>query len=267
MTAKQSRPGALVTGASSGIGYELAKLLAREGHDVALVARSGDQLEKIASNLEEDFGVLVVVIREDLTDPDAPDRIFDRLESLGFRTDVLVNNAGFGTLGRFARSDAGPQIDMVQVNVTALTHLTRRFVEPMVEREHGRILNVASTAAFQPGPFMAVYFATKAYVLSFSEALGEEMRGTGVTVTALCPGPTVTGFQTRAAMEHSPIGGRMVTGDAAAVARAGYAGMVKGKRVVIPGVFNKAGSALPRLFPRALATRVVARMTAVRGDT
>ncbi len=159
MNAKQSRPGALVTGASSGIGYELAKLLAREGHDVALVARSGDQLEKIAADLEEDFGVHALVIREDLTDPDAPDRIFDRLESLGFRTDALVNNAGFGTLGRFARSDAGSQIDMVQVNVTALTHLTRRFVEPMVERERGRILNVASTAAFQPGPFMAVYFA------------------------------------------------------------------------------------------------------------
>jgi short-subunit dehydrogenase len=136
----------------------------------------------------------------------------------------------------------------------------------MVSRGRGRILNVASTAAFQPGPFMAVYFATKAYVLSFSEALAEELRGTGVTVTTLCPGPTVTGFQKRAGMEHAPIGGRMVTGDAASVARAGYRGMVKGKRIVVPGLFNRVGSWLPRFFPRSVATRIVARLTSARGE-
>jgi short-subunit dehydrogenase len=261
-----SRPGALVTGASSGIGYELAKILAREGHDVALVARSADQLEKIATDLREDFGVQALVVPVDLSDPDSPNRIFDHLQEAEFQVDVLVNNAGFGTLGRFVRSDTGAQVDMVEVNVSALTHLTRLYAERMVDRRQGRIMNVASTAAFQPGPYMAVYFATKAYVLSFSEALAEELRRTGVTVTTLCPGPTVTGFQKRAGMEHAPVGGRMVTGDAASVARAGYAGMMKGRRVVIPGLFNRLGTMLPRFLPRALATRVVARMTAVRGD-
>lgn len=262
----QPRPGALVTGASGGIGYELAKILAREGHDVALVARSADQLEKIASDLVEDFGVRALAVPADLSDPKSPDRIADFLGEAGFQVDVLVNNAGFGTMGRFARSDTGAQVDMVEVNISALTHLTRLYTERMVVRGEGRIMNVASTAAFQPGPFMAVYFATKAYVLSFSEALAEELRDTGVSVTTLCPGPTVTGFQKRAGMEHAPIGGRMVTGDAAAVARAGYAGMMKGRRLVIPGLLNRVGTTLPRFFPRALATRIVARLTAVRGE-
>lgn len=261
----QARPGALVTGASSGIGYELARILAREGHDVALVARSADQLAKISADLRDDFGVRALVVVADLSDSDAPDRVFEQLREAEFRVDVLVNNAGFGTMGRFSRSDMAAQVDMVAVNVSALTHLTRLYAEPMVERGHGRIMNVASTAAFQPGPYMAVYFATKAYVLSFSEALAEELRRTGVTVTTLCPGPTVTGFQKRAGMEHAPIGGRMVTGDAASVARVGYAGMMKGQRVVVPGLANRVGTFLPRLFPRALATRIVARMTAVRG--
>jgi short-subunit dehydrogenase len=261
----EPRPGALVTGASSGIGYELTKILAREGYDVAVVARSADQLEQIASDLRDDFGVRVLVVPDDLADPEAPDRIFERLREAEFPVDVLVNNAGFGSLGRFVDSDTGAQVDMVQVNVAALTHLTRLYAGSMVALGRGRILNVASTAAFQPGPFMATYFATKAFVLSFSDAVGEELRGTGVTVTTLCPGPTVTGFQKRASMEHSPIGDRLVTGDAASVARAGYAGMTKGKRVVIPGLLNRVGTVLPRLLPRALATRVVARMTAVRG--
>lgn len=263
----RSRPGALVTGASSGIGYELARVLAREGHDLALVARSADQLERIAADLRDDFGVRVLVAAADLSDPGAPDRIVDRLSDEDFPVQVLVNNAGFGALGRFERSDTGSVLDMIAVNVSALTHLTRLYAEVMVERGEGRIMNVASTAAFQPGPYMAVYFATKAFVLSFSEALAEELRHTGVTVTALCPGPTVTGFQKRAGMERAPIGGRIVTGDAAAVARLAYRAMVKGRRIVIPGLFNRIGAALPRFFPRVLATRIVARMTAVRGET
>jgi len=267
LAAVSGKPGALVTGASSGIGYELVKILAREGHDVALVARSEGQLERIASDLRDDFGVRAVVVAADLSEPSSADRVFERLEDEGFQVDVLVNNAAFGTLGRFDRSDLGTQVDTVQVNVSALTHLTRLCCAGMVERGHGRILNVASTAAFQPGPFMAVYFASKAYVLSFSDALGEELRGSGVTVTALCPGPTRTGFQKRAGMERAPVGGRMVTGDAASVARAGYAGMMKGRRVVIPGVWNRLGAVAPRLTPRSLATRIVARMTAARGAT
>jgi short-subunit dehydrogenase len=264
MSDKGRRPGALITGASSGIGYELARILAHEGHNVALVARSGDQLERIADELRSDCGVRAEVVVADLAEPGAPDAVHERLLQAGFRTDVLVNNAGFGSLGPFWRADEGTQLDMVNVNVRAVTHLTRLFVPAMVEGGFGRVLNVASTAAFQPGPLMAVYFATKSYVLSFSEALGEELRGTGVTVTALCPGPTPTGFQKRAAMERTPIGGHMVTGDVVKVAQAGYKGMVRGRRVVIPGVFNRLGSFLPRLFPRRLAAWVVARMTASR---
>jgi len=260
------RPGALVTGASSGIGYELARILALEGHDVALVARSADQLRGIAASLEQDFGVRAVAVTEDLADPEAPDRVFERLHERDFEVEVLVNNAGFGTMGRFARSDPGSQVDMVQVNVGAVTHLTRLFVEPMVDRGRGRILNVASTAAFQPGPWMAVYFASKAYVLSFSEALAEELRGTGVAVTTLCPGPTATGFQKRAGMERSPIGGRLAVGSAARVARAAYDGMQRGRRLVIPGWQNRLGSLLPRVVPRGLATRIVARLTSARGE-
>lgn len=258
------RPGALVTGASSGIGYELARVLAREGHDVALVARSRDALDRLANTLRTDFGIRAEVIVTDLSEPGAPDTVHEALRAAGFRVDVLVNNAGFGTIGPFWKADTGSQIDMVQVNVSTLVHLTRLLLPAMLERRRGSVLNVASTAAFQPGPLMATYFATKAFVLSFSEALAEEVRGTGVTVTALCPGPTPTGFQRRAGMESAPIGGRMVTGDVVRVARAGYAGMAKGKRVVIPGAFNRLGSILPRLFPRGLATRVVARMTEAR---
>lgn len=261
---ESSRPGALITGASSGIGYELAKIFAREGHDVALVARSGDQLERLAGTLRSDFGIHADVVVADLSRPDAPDGVRERLDAAGFRTDTLVNNAGFGTVGPFWDADTGAQLDMVQVNVSALIHLTRLLLPAMVERGSGRVLNVASTAAFQPGPLMSVYFATKSFVLSFSEALSEELRGSGVTVTALCPGPTPTGFQKRAGMEKTPIGGHLVSGDVVKVARAGYRGAMRGKRIVIPGAFNRVGSFLPRLFPRGLATRIVVRMTEAR---
>jgi short-subunit dehydrogenase len=264
MNSRPGRPGALITGASSGIGYELAKVLAREGHDLALVARSGDLLEALAETLRADYGVRAEVLVADLAEPGAPDEVCERLEAAGFRTDVLVNNAGFGSMGPFWEADAGSQLDMVQVNVTALVHLTRLILPGMVERSAGRIMNVASTAAFQPGPLMAVYFASKAFVLSFTEALDEELRGTGVSVTALCPGPVPTGFQKRAGMSKAPIGGRMVTGDAAEVARIGYQGMMKGRRIVIPGRINRVGSFLPRLLPRAVAPRIVIRMTRAR---
>jgi short-subunit dehydrogenase len=203
----------------------------------------------------------------DLADPGGPDLIHERLAATDFRTDILVNNAGFGSLGPFRNADLVTQLGMVQVNIASLTHLTRLFLPGMVDRRSGRILNVASTASFQPGPLMAVYFATKAYVLSFSEALAEELRGSGVTVTALCPGATPTGFQKRAGMESAPIGGRMVTGDVVAMARAGYRGVMKGKRIVIPGIFNRVGAFLPRLFPRRLATAVVIRLTTARDDS
>jgi short-subunit dehydrogenase len=266
MSGIRRRPGALVTGASSGIGYELTRILAREGHDLALVARTEGVLERLAADVRTDFGVRVEIVAADLADAKSPDIIWERLRSLGFRVDVLVNNAGFGSLGSFAASDTGTQLDMVQVNVAAVAHLTRLVLPDMLERGEGRILNVASTAAFQPGPGMAVYFATKAFVLSFSEALAEELYDAGVTVTALCPGPTPTGFQKRASMEKAPLGGRLVMGDPAAVARAGYGGMVEGKRIVVPGIMNRIGAFLPRIVPRRVTTSVVRRLTRARRD-
>jgi short-subunit dehydrogenase len=253
---------AVVTGASGGIGYELARLLAADRRDLVLVARSSEPLEQIKRELEADFGVRVRPVAMDLSASEAPDRLCELLKAEGVEVDVLVNNAGFGTYGDFVDTDLGEELGMIQLNVATLSHLTKLFLRPMVERGRGRILNVASTAAFQPGPRMAVYFASKAYVLSFSEALAEELRGSPVTVTVLCPGPTRTGFQKRAAMEEAALGRASMLADARSVAWAGYRGMMKGKRVVIPGLLNRIGTWLVGVFPRRLVTRIVAVTTA-----
>jgi hypothetical protein len=262
MAARQT---ALVTGASGGIGWELARAFAAGGYDLVLVARSGGKLEQLAGELRNRHGVAVRVLAKDLTAHGAPDEIFQELEGVGTAVDVLVNNAGFATFGPFAETDLASELEEIQLNVAVLTHLTKRFLPGMLARRRGGVLNVASTAAFQPGPLMAVYYATKAYVLSFSEALGEELRGSGVTVTALCPGPTATGFQARAEMQDSGLfTGPLKVMDAAAVARAGYEGFRKGKRIVIPGLINKLGVQSVRVSPRALATRLVGAMQAKR---
>jgi short-subunit dehydrogenase len=251
---------ALVTGASSGIGLELVKLFARDGYHVVMVARGAEKLREIGRELEMRTGAVATVIGTDLADPAAPPEILKRLEGEGIEVDVLVNNAGYGTYGPFAGTDAVRELGMIQVNVTALTHLSKLFLPGMLHRKRGALLNVASTAAFQPGPLMAVYYATKAYVLSFSEALANELEGTGVTVTALCPGPTRTGFQAGAKMERS----RLVRGpwvmDAARVARAGYDGMRRGKTLVIPGLANRLLAQSVRFTPRKLVTRIVRGM-------
>lgn len=192
---------ALITGASSGIGYELARLFARKGHGLVLVARNQETLRELAEKLEREHGIRAIVVSKDLSLPSTPEEIFRELAEKSISVDILVNNAGFGTRGMFSNADTDSQLKMIQVNTTALTHLTRLFLERMSRPRKGRILNVASTAAFQPGPLMAVYYATKAYVLSFSEALASELHGSGVTVTALCPGPTRTEFERRAGME------------------------------------------------------------------
>ncbi|MEA2565364.1 MAG: uncharacterized protein QOD49_541, partial [Actinomycetota bacterium] len=187
-------PLALVTGASGGIGEELARILARHGYDLVLVARSADKLAALAERLELDHGIQVRAIAKDLARPDAAAEIHEWLAAEGLTVDVLVNNAGMGLLGKFAEIGIEGDVEMLRLNVEAPTLLTRLLLPSMLERGSGRILNLASTAGFQPGPLMAVYYATKAYVLSFSEALANEVAGTGVTVTALCPGPTETGF-------------------------------------------------------------------------
>jgi short-subunit dehydrogenase len=245
----------LVTGASSGIGYELAKLFARDGHDLVLVARSREKLEAIGRELKDATGVAVRLIPKDLSRPRAAEEVFDELTRESIRIRVLVNCAGFGTYGAFAETDIAAEREMMQLNVVALTELTKLAVRDMVHRGDGRILNVASTAAFQPGPRMAVYYATKAYVLSFSEALANELHGTGVTVSTLCPGPTRTGFGDRAKMEDARVY-RTGVMDAAAVAKAGYRGLKRAETVIIPGLRNKLVALAARLGPRKVVVAI-----------
>ncbi|HEX9094573.1 MAG TPA: SDR family oxidoreductase [Candidatus Dormibacteraeota bacterium] len=250
---------ALITGASGGIGYELALLAARDGFDCILVARSHDRLSALAARLESEFRVKTLVLAKDLSKPTAVDEIYEEVGAAAMPVDVLVNNAGFPVFGLFSETDLDTELEMLQVNVVALTQLTKLFLRGMIERRYGRILNLASTAAFEPGPLMAVYYASKAYVLSFSEALANELRGTGVTVTILAPGPTRTGFQKRGQLEDS----RLVQGDIAdapSVAAAGYRGLMAGKTLVIPGLANKLIPWIVRVSPRGVVTRVVRRM-------
>jgi uncharacterized protein len=250
---------ALITGASGGIGYELALLFARDGYDCIPVARSQDKLKELAEQLEREHHVKTLVLAKDLARPSAVDEIYEEVTAASMPVDVLVNNAGFPVFGLFVETDLQIELEMLQVNVVALTALSKLFLKGMVQRRTGRILNLASTAAFLPGPLMAVYYASKAYVLSFSQALSNELRGTGVTVTALSPGPTRTGFQKRGVMEDS----RLVQGqiaDAATVALAGYRGLMAGKTIVIPGFSNKLIPWVVRLSPRGVVTRVVHRM-------
>ena len=256
-TAFQRGKTALITGASGGIGAELARVFARNGHDLVLVARSERAVKELAASLEQQHKIATRTVALDLGTPDAPQALFDQLAAANIPVDVLVNNAGFASYGAFAALDTAQELNMIQLNVTTLTHLSKLFLPPMLARRRGKILNVASTAAFQPGPLMAVYYATKAYVLSLSEALAEETRGTGVSVTALCPGPTESGFQARAAMEDSKLVKDKKIMDAATVAEEGYRALMKGDQVTIPGVQNRLLAFSVRLLPRKMVVKMV----------
>jgi short-subunit dehydrogenase len=247
---------ALVTGASSGIGFELSRLLARDGNSLVLVARDNGRLEKAGRELREQFNVSVKVIPKDLSEPRASDEIVQELQKDSIKIDILVNNAGYGGYGSFAETTLDDELRMMQVNMVSITDLTKRLLPYMIQKKEGRILNVASTAGFVPGPFMAIYYATKAFVLSFSEALNEELRGTGVTVTALCPGSTETGFQNRARVENTIMFSPWKPMDAGTVAGIGYRGMIKGKPVVIPGLLNKLMIFSIRFSPRSYVARL-----------
>ena len=262
------RSAALITGGSVGIGLELARCLARDHHELVIVARREAGLASAAAELRRAGASGVTTVPADLARPEEVERLLATLHASGFDIGILVNNAGFGTAGAFARTPLEDELAMIQTNVSALTHLTKRLLPGMLRRRSGRILNVASTAAFQPGPFMAVYYATKAYVLSFSQALAEELRDTGVTVTALCPGPTSTSFAARAGMEETRLFAGNVTMSAGAVAKAGYAGMLRGERIVVPGAGNKLVAQASRLAPRGLVTRISRRLNErrSRGD-
>jgi short-subunit dehydrogenase len=255
---------ALVTGASGGIGLELARILARNGYDLVLVARSAEKLATVAEGLERDHKVKVRIIVKDLAISGAAAEIHEALAADSVGVDVLINNAGVGLFGPFAELSVEGQVDMVRLNVESPTVLARLLLPPMLERGSGRILNVASTAAFQPGPLMAVYYATKAYLLSLSEAIANEVAGTGVTVTALCPGPTVTGFSSHAGTGQS----RLFAGptmDAKTVAEIGYAALMAGKPVVVPGIRNRILAFGVRLAPRQMVTQIARRMQEPKG--
>jgi uncharacterized protein len=248
---------ALVTGASVGIGRDLAELFARDGHHLILTARNESQLHELSAKLRDQYHVNAEVIVEDLSVSGASQRIFEQLQSKSI--DYLVNNAGFGTHGPFADADIASQLAMLQVNIVALTHLTRLFLPGMLQRGSGRIMNVASVAAFLPGPLMAVYYATKAYVLSFSEALASEVAGGGVTVTALCPGPTKTEFQIRAGIANTPMfQNRAMSSEKAA--RLGYEAMMRGKRTIVTGFSNKLSAFGTRFVPRRATAAIAKRI-------
>jgi len=246
----------LITGASSGIGSELARCFAEGGSDLVVVARREDRLRELSKELSSRYGVQVRALPKDLNLPAAGREIEEDLRNAGIQVDVLVNNAGFGDYGAFTSLTLERQMKMVQVNVCAVTELTRRFLPGMIERRRGGVLNVASAAAFQPGPLMSVYYATKAYVLHFSEGIAEELAGTGVSVTCLCPGPTVTEFGADSHMDGTLLF-RMGAMPAARVARAGYDGYRAGKVIVIPGLRNKLVAFSVRTGPRFLVRKIV----------
>lgn len=254
----EARHLALITGASDGIGAELARVMAARGHDLALTARRAEKLDALADEIAATGRPRPLVIPLDLGASGGADALVAALDREGASVDILVNNAGFGLLGAARDIDRAQQLAMIDLNIRALTDLTLHLLPGLVARR-GRILQVASIAAFLPGPYMAVYYASKAYVLSFGEALARETRGSGLSVSTLCPGPTTTGFQARAGMAGDFFD-KMGPMTARAVAEAGYAGMMAGRRIILPGWRNRLGAFGTRFLPRAWLMEVVARL-------
>ncbi len=237
----------------------MAKIFAREGFSLVLVARHEDRLREVANDFLAS-GTETKIIAADLSDKHSPAEIFAQLQSGNIFISVLVNNAGFGRQKAFAKTSLPEQLEMIEVNVASLVHLTHLFVQPMLARRDGRILNIASTASFQPGPFMSIYYASKAFVFSFSYALADELEGSGVSVTTLCPGPTESRFHERAGRIHSEKALRLWMMTAGDVAEAGYRGLMAGTRVVIPGLLNKLGYFFAKIFPVRVPTKVARRI-------
>lgn len=254
------RKTALITGASGGIGMEFAKVHAAAGDNVVLVARSESKLKALKSELEAKHGIEAHVVVKDLSQPNAAQEVYDFLNEKGIAIAYLINNAGFGEFGMFYETEWEKEAQMIHLNITALTHFTKLFIRDMVARGSGRVLNVASTAAFQPGPTMAVYFATKAYVLHFSEAINNEVSDKGVTVTALCPGPTESGFQTAASMEDSKLFKNKKIPTSAEVAAYGHHAMHKGKAVAVHGLMNALMARSVGFAPRSLVVKIARKM-------
>ncbi len=255
-----SRKVALITGASAGLGEQFAHCFARDGHDVILVARGAARLEALGAKLEQAHGVKAHVLPADLSRPEAPEQLFEAVRARGLAVDFLVNNAGFGSCGPFLEQELAREAEMVEVNCTALLKLTHLFARPMRERGSGRILNVASTAGFQPGPYMATYFATKAFVVSLSEALAHELKGTGVTVTCHCPGATHTEFTQRAGNGKTRLFQRPGVAKAEDVAAHAYAMMMRGRVLAIHGLLNWVGAVGVRFSPRGAVRALAASL-------
>jgi uncharacterized protein len=255
----------LITGASGGIGYELAKLFARDHHNLVLVARSANKLAQVAAELQP-CGVTVKTVALDLAAAPAAKFLFDQLQREGVAVDILINNAGYGVYGDFAQMAEDEILGQISLNITALTELTRLFLPLMIARRSGRIMNVASTAGFQAGPLLAVYYATKAYVISFSEAIANELRNSGVSVTCFCPGATHTGFASRAGTEKSRLFKQLGGMSAEKVALDGYRAVMQGRGLVISGLHNWAVAESTRFAPRKLVT-AVSRWVAEKVDS
>lgn len=249
-------PTALITGATIGIGYELAKQFAARKYNLILVARNEILLKERVEEFSQQYGVSASYFSIDLGKQGAAHELYKKVTDAGLTVDVLVNNAGFALLGEFAETDLATELEMIEVNVVTLTVLTKLFLKDMLTRKTGKILNVASTAAFQSGPLMAVYYASKAYVLYFSEAVGFELRNSGITVTTLCPGPTRTYFQKRAHVDKHLVA-RFGTMDPDKVAEIGFRGLMRGRRIVIPGLMNKLGVLSSKFLPRRLILGVI----------
>ena len=259
MDATAARRTALITGASSGFGAEFARLFAADGFDLILVARSGAAMEEIAQTEEGRHGISVTVLPKDLSTSNAARDVMASVQERGLRVDALVNNAGYSTYGPFVETDEATLADMLAVNMVTLTALTRASLPGMIERDWGRVMLLGSIASFTPAPMTAAYAATKAYVLSLGLALGEELKGTGVSVTTLCPGPTQTGFQTRAAMEDSKlIQGKQLPG-AAEVAEAGYAALKRGRPYLVTGGSSRLFAFGSRFLPRTMSATIAGR--------
>jgi uncharacterized protein len=250
----------LITGASGGIGSDLARLLAKDKHNLILVARSENKLNEIKVSLEKEFGIEAKVIACDLSVPDATEKIFNDLVKENIQIDILINNAGFGDFSPFAESDIAKQEMMINLNILALAKLTRLLLPEMIKSGNGRVLNVASVAAFMPGPLMSVYYASKSFVLSFSYAIANELKGSGVTVTVLCPGPTETGFEDAASLGESKLFKIMKPVPSVKVAKYAYNYMMKGRLLAIPGILNKIMWTAVRFSPRKMLTSVVRKI-------
>jgi len=247
----------LITGASGGIGYELALLAAADGKNLVLAARSADKLTNVAEAIRKNNKSEVITVAVDLSDDAGVNKLLAEITERKIQIDTLVNNAGFGDFGDFAKADLAKNMEMIRLNISALTTLTHFILQGMMKAGYGRIMNVASTAAFMPGPGMAVYYASKAFVLSFSEALTRELKGSGVTVTTLCPGPTDTGFASTAGLGKSLMHRVLPAATPIQVAKAGYKAMMKGKAIEIPGLMNKLSTMTPRFTPRSMVRNLI----------